>query len=143
MRVLLAIALLTGCGAPEGDDRDVRWLDDDVFAADVQTILADGCGNPSCHGRADRPFSVYSPGHWRENVDDTYLPGPISARELEHNYTVSCVLVSEADVPEESLLLRKTLGEAAGVYHGGGAIFEDTTERDYRTLLQWVEGGWE
>jgi hypothetical protein len=130
------------CSAPGGEDIEVRWLDYDLFVADVQPILAEKCGNPSCHGRADRPYSVFSPRAWRLDPERTHLSEPLSSEELVHNYTMSCVFVSEAEAPDASLLLLKPLGSSGDVFHGGGVIFEGESDRDYRIVLEWIEKGW-
>jgi hypothetical protein len=141
--VLLAGALQgSGCALPEADDQHVVWLDFPRYVAEVQPVLAARCGNPSCHGRPDRPFSIYSPLQWRADPARTYLREPLSEAELVANHAVACVLVTGAAAPEEALLLRKALGDAAGTYHGGGAAFDGPTDRDYRTVLGWIEAGW-
>ncbi len=126
----------------DNSESTVRWLKYSSFKGDVQQVLSDKCGNPSCHGRADRPFSIYAPLNWRLDPERTFLTEPLSDEELRHNYTSSCVFVTEAEEPEDALLLRKPLGETADLYHGGGAIFEGTTDRDYRILLFWIQEGW-
>ncbi len=139
--LLVVVTALSACGSPNGGEVAVRWLDYDRFVTEIQPLLAEGCGNPSCHGRAERAFSIYSQRNWRQDPDLLYRPDPLDASELLHNYEASCVLISEADVPEETLLLRKSLGQAAGTYHGGGSIFEEN-DRSYRLLLDWVSEGW-
>lgn len=142
IRAMAAAALLAACSVPVEDATAVRWLDADAFEADVQPILAARCGNPSCHGRPDRPFAVYSPLQWRADAARTHLPEPLTDDELAHNYTAACVFVTEAGWPDDALLLRKPLAEAAGTYHGGGPVFDGTSDDDYRTVRAWVEGGW-
>ena len=142
MRSWLAVLLLCGCVSPTDDVQRVRSFDYDSFVTDVQPILADLCGNPTCHGRIERPLSIYSALSWRADPEHTFLREELDEEELQHNFTVSSVLASETDAPEESLLLRKTLGEVAGTYHGGGVIIETTTHPDYRTMLRWVQTGW-
>lgn len=142
IRAIAAAALLAACSVPVEDATAVRWLDVDAFEADVQPILAARCGNPSCHGRPDRPFAVYSALQWRADPARTHLPEPLTGDELAHNYTAACVFVSEAEHPDDALLLRKPLADAAGTYHGGGAVFDGTADDDYRTVRAWVHGGW-
>jgi len=140
--LLVLAALAVACSVPASDDVEVRWLGYDDFVESVQPVLARACGNPSCHGRPERALSIYSTERWRADRDRLFLVEPLTATELEHNYTASCVLVTEAGLPAEALLLRKPLGSRAGVYHGGGDVFDGVTDRDYRKLLQWVEKGW-
>jgi hypothetical protein len=141
--VLFAFLLGAGCALPEGDAQHVRWLDFESYVAEVQPVFAQRCGNPSCHGRAERAFSIYSPLQWRADPARTHLREPLTEAELVANYTVTCVLVTEAATPEDSVVLRKALGDAAGTYHGGGAIFEGSTDREYRAVLRWMERGWD
>ncbi len=137
---LVAVAL-TGCLGPEPGASQIRAFDRDVFAASVQPILAERCANPSCHGRPDRPMSLYSPLRWRMDPDRTFLAEPLSAAELDHNFTMASVFAIGVD-PEHTLILEKPLAEAVGMYHGGGAVFEGTLDRGYRTIRAWLEGGW-
>ncbi len=146
MRAIAACALLAlavACGAPEDDPHAVRWLDPGRFAAEVQPVLAERCGNPSCHGRVERPFVVYSPRGLRADPERTWIDEPLTAEELEDNYTSACVFASEAARPADTLLLRKPLAQHAGTHHEGGAVFAGTADRQWRTLLGWVEAGWE
>lgn len=145
MRLLLvfaALGLMTGCAGPASGDIDVRWLGYEEYVANVQPILAEACGNPSCHGRADRPFAIYSAKRWRADADRLFLDEPLTDDELEHNYSASCVFSTEAETPQDAMLLRKPLGSHAGAYHGGGDVFRGVTDRDYRKILQWIEQGW-
>jgi len=142
MRWIALACLLGACAAPDPQEVPVRWLSLERFRVDVQPILAESCGNPSCHGRSDRPLSLYSVRGWRLDPAHTYLPEPLTEEEQVHNYTMSCVFVSEAASPEESLLLLKPLGASADRYHGGGVVFDGDSDRDYRTVLDWIEEGW-
>ena len=140
--VALALAMCAGCAPAPADDTDVRWLGFDRFVVEVQPILAEACGNPTCHGRPERPLAIFSPGRWRADPDRLYLDEPLTADELEHNYTLSCVFSTEAELPRDAMLVRKPLAGAAGVYHGGGAVFDDTSDRSYRAIVTWLEAGW-
>ena len=142
MRAYVCIVLLVACGAPDQADELVQQPDFDEFSLLVQPILERQCGNPACHGALERPFSVYSERNWREDSDNLYLPVPLTENELLHNYTAACVMLSDARSPQEVLLLRKPLGDAADTYHGGGEIFVGKSDRSYRVLLDWIAGGW-
>jgi hypothetical protein len=139
---LLLLVLLGGCPGPDGGEHPVRWLDPDGFTADVQPVLTARCGNPSCHGRLDRPYQVYAERGLRADPSDTWLDEPLTAAEVELNYTAACVFASEGAAPAEVLLLRKPLAEHAGTEHGGGAVFAGSDDRQWRTLHAWVEEGW-
>lgn len=143
MRWLLPLILAAACGPVDESETPVRWLDHAEFAEAVQPVLAARCGNPSCHGRTARPFAIYSQRNWRLDPARTHLDEPLTETELRHNYDTSCVFASEAASPAEALLVLKPLAETAGVAHGGGVIFDGTSDRDYLTLLRWIEGGWE
>jgi len=144
MRTVVALVtfLVAGCSGVDNGETQVRWLDSQTFVSEVQPVLAERCGNPSCHGRQDRPFAIYSQRNWRMDPARTFLAEPLSDEELAHNYNTSCVFVSEADMPAETLLLLKPLADWAGTSHGGGVIFDGTTDPDYELLLRWIQQGW-
>ncbi len=136
-------ALLLGCGGGADTERtEVRWLDRQTFEQQVQSTLGEHCGNPSCHGRPDRPLSIYSPLRWRADPSRTFIDEPLTIEEQDHNYVVSCVMATEGTTARETLLATKPLADLVGVFHGGGPVFSSRTDRDYRTLVSWVEVGW-
>jgi hypothetical protein len=134
----LLLLLLGGCGGVSQGVERVEMRDLEAFVRDVEPVLEARCANPSCHGRPERPLSLYAPSARRKNPDGTYLAGPLSGDELWHNYAVSCAL--SAGTPEEALLARKPLGASGGLYHGGGAVFEGPTDRGYRAIIRWLGG---
>lgn len=143
IRAVLVIVLgLVACAEPEPAPEPVIWLDATVFEREILPILGERCGNPSCHGRSDRPLAIYSPGRWRADPARVFLPEPLTAEELEHDYAVACVFAAHGGSVEDAPLLLEPLGAGAGVYHGGGAVFAGTTDRDYRALAAWIEAGW-
>lgn len=136
------VVFALGCSAPDQDHVAVRWHDEAQFSLQVQPILAGRCGNPSCHGRPERPLSIFSPRRYRLDPGRTHLDEALTQAELEHNYRLSCVLSTEGEQPADTWLLRKPLGSSAAVYHAGGDVFESSADLEYRTLLAWVETGW-
>ena len=142
-RYAFVLALLALPACPTEGVEDFRFFDRDRYENEVQPILAASCANPSCHGRPDRPFSLFGTRAWRENPDDVFLPTQLTDAEIEHNYTQSCAFAATGDSPESAQLLLKPLEQYAGTYHGGGVIFEGTAEEDYRVILDWVEEGWD
>lgn len=129
-----------GCSGPDAGSRPVRLGDRATFDADVQPVLAARCANPTCHGRPERALSLFAPHRYRADPARTYLDEPLTEAELAHNHLSASALATEQDRAEDSLLARKPRAEDAGTYHGGGRIFVDATERDYRTLVAWIAG---
>jgi hypothetical protein len=141
----LAAAALSACDCssdPENDQIRILELDYSRFKLEVMPVFASACSNPSCHAREERPLSLYAPLAWRLDTTRTFRLEPLSEPELEHNYVVSCALATEAEHPSATLLLRKPLAEHASTYHGGGAIFEGTSDERWRVLEAWVADGW-
>lgn len=139
MRALLVAAVVAGCAGPEVGDEPVVWLDYDQFVASVQPVLGDRCGNPSCHGRADRPLAIYSPGRYRADADRTHLPEPLTGDELAANFQKACLFAASDGAPADAPLVAAPLADR--VAHGGGAIFAGPTDAGYRALLAWVHRG--
>ncbi|MCP4446871.1 MAG: hypothetical protein GY811_16205 [Myxococcales bacterium] len=142
MRIVAILLMsLFACTGPESGDVPVQLYDFEVFESTVQPIIADKCGNPSCHGRPERAFSIFSERNWRLDDDQLYLPEPLSEEELENNFISTCMQIHDGNDFSDSLLLLKPLGDVAGTYHGGGTIFEDETDRSYRAIMGWLESG--
>jgi len=97
-------------------------LDFAVFVAAIEPILQRrGCSNAACHGGQGSGELLLSGGS-NPNADFTAVRGHVTPWE-----------------PQISPLLRKPLAEAfGGAVHGGGTVFPDTSDADYRTLLEWV-----
>lgn len=132
---------LAACSAPSQGEASVVWLDRATFAAKVQPVLAARCGSPECHGRPERALSIYSPLRWRADPARLELDEPLSTAELDHDYVASCISASAGDPWDAPALTRKALGDKAGVYHGGGAIFDGTADPDYQALAAWIAAG--
>ncbi len=137
----IAGAAIAGCGAPDPGSSPVPLLDQAVFGAEVQPVLAERCANPTCHGRPERPLSIYAPRRWRADPRRVHLDEPLTADELRHNYVASCALAAEAERPEDALLVRKPLGAEGGLYHGGGPVFDGVADDGYRVVLAWIAAG--
>ncbi|MBK9265252.1 MAG: hypothetical protein IPM54_36400 [Polyangiaceae bacterium] len=137
--VIAAAALGCGCGTPDDGTVPLRWLDRDRFVSDVQPILAERCANPSCHGRPERPLSIYAPLRFRGDVSRRFLDEPLWPAEIDHNYQACVLFSTEADRPIDALLIAKPL--ATRRYHGGGAVFDSEDDHDYRRILEWITDG--
>lgn len=107
---------------PPGGGRRVD-LDYAVFVRDVEPILsARGCSNAACHGGQGSGMLLLSNG---SNPEADFVS------IANHTYPWA---------PSQSPLVRKPLAVGAGGdVHGGGDIFADSLDADYRTLLQWIE----
>jgi hypothetical protein len=135
-----ALSLLAACSAPALERVRLPDLDRAVFEREVQPILASQCANPTCHGRPERPLSLFAPGRFRRVPEELHLPGPLTPEELDHNYRASVALAADPAPGDDALLARKPLA-GGGLYHGGGAVFDGPTDRSYRTLRAWMETG--
>lgn len=137
--VIAAAFLAFGCSAPENGTIPLQWLDRGVFVDTVQPILAERCANPSCHGRPERPLSIFAPLRFRSDDSRRYLDEPLARNEIDHNYMACVVFSTEAAQASEALLIAKPLAEIR--YHGGGAIFDSTDDPDYQRMLEWIADG--
>jgi hypothetical protein len=110
----------------------------DRFSASIEPALELRCAQGGCHGRADRPFTLYAPGAYRMDPSRTNLAEPLTDAEVATNALRVAALASSGD-PEGSIVLRKPLAIAAGgLHHGGGDVFLDRTDRDYLALREWL-----
>jgi hypothetical protein len=135
--ILALLLLLAGCAVDPGA-APLPAGDPDVFLAEVQPILAAGCGNPACHGDPARPFPLFALGLHRLDPADLYLDVPLSDEELDRNQRAAEAMLAGFDAAADSPLLSKPLApEAGGSEHRGGVQFVDPTEADYLTLERW------
>lgn len=108
---------------PPGGGRRVE-LDYAVFVSAIEPILASrGCSNVACHGGQGSGMLLLSDGS-NPQADFTSIT----------NHTLPWA------ARQSPLLLKPLAMAAGGVVHGGGDVFADTTEADYRTILLWIEG---
>ena len=131
MRWTALATLIAGCVGPEPGATAVPEPDRVVFASTVLPILAEHCANPSCHGRPERPLSLFAPRRYRADVARTWLDEPLTPVELEHR-AVSA-LIDPLD-PDGSLLLRKALSTS---FHLGGAALE-RDDAPHRLIRAWI-----
>lgn len=136
---MLVAAVLAGCiGTPEGST-SVPVLDYDAYVSDVQPIFVERCGNPTCHGRPERPFAVYAPERYRADPARTFLDEPLSGDELLANYESACAFSVHISDPTTCLLLSKPLAiDAGGAGHLGGDVWLDREDPEYRTVEAWL-----
>lgn len=131
--------LCAGCfGTPEGSTR-VPVLDYEQFVSDVQPVFVVRCANPACHGRPERPFSIYGPEHYRADPLRTFLDEPLTDAEVLSNYESACAFSIGVRDPADCLLLRKPLALAAGgMGHLGGEVWDDRDDPEARVVEAWL-----
>lgn len=105
------------------------------FEQTAQPVLVERCANPSCHGNAGRPLSLYGVRRHRKDARDNFAETPLTSEETAHNHAQASAFLLGVDRASDSLLLKKPLGDA----HAGGAVFEDETEEAYVRLRAWCE----
>ncbi len=137
---MILLLLLLGCVTDPGAEATLPEGDADVFAAEVQPILAARCANPACHGAAERPLEVYAPGLHRLDPADLYLEVPLDSDELDLNrLAAEASLFGYAAAAESPLLTKPLATTAGGSEHSGGVQWADPTEAEYLTLLEWAD----
>ncbi len=95
----------------------------DRFVNSVQPVLLKRCAGSSCHG---------------SQTADLFLTCGKDDRQQRWNYWVATRYLSEQAVVSE--LIRRPLAlRGGGVYHEGGDIFPDTSDRDYKAILAWAQ----
>ncbi len=136
----LFTAVLTGCVVDVGPPVPLPQGDVDAFRATVQPILALRCGDPTCHGRTDRPLEIYSAGRHRSDPSRVFLEEEVSAEEVAANARNVAAFALDAASPDQCAVLTKPLARAAGgQWHGGGEIFPSRDDREYRAVLAWLD----
>lgn len=141
MRRMWLLVLLGACIDGPGRqnwDVDASFRD---FVAVAEPVLAQGCGNPSCHGTAERPLEIYSVHQHRLDDRDVYLDAPLTQEEQWLNFVRSCGFAFDLDNPADCSLLRKPLDpEVGGSAHEGGIQYGDIENPAYQALLAWIDG---
>jgi hypothetical protein len=97
-------------------------LDYPSFVSRVEPIFQTrGCSTQACHGGQGSGQMLLSGG-----------------QSTLADFTAVSPLTRPLDAPP---LARKPLAVVAGgMVHGGGDIFADSTDADYRTLVRWIAG---
>jgi hypothetical protein len=99
-------------------------LDRSYFATYVEPVLqARGCSNLACHGGQGAGMLMLSGG-----------------RDVDADFTNTSPHTRPWDPPSSPLLLEPLAETAGGTVHGGGAIFADRSDADYRAMLGWIAG---
>lgn len=118
-------------------------LDEKVFRCNVEPILARQCSYNGCHGNADNPFRVYSPGKLRatppKNIDEQIAP--LTEAEHHANFESAAGFNFNVTAVDNNFLLRKPLPATDGGFeHLGGAIYTGTSDAQYSAIRNWLLG---
>lgn len=138
--VALALAVVPACVSGPGEvaaPLEASW---ESWVTEVQPLLAERCGNPSCHGDVSRPLEVFGVHRHRLDPSDTYVDAPLTDEELAVGYDKARALIVPGEAADESLLLRKPVPTSAGgAPHQGGVQFQDPADDpDYEVLWAWI-----
>lgn len=137
-KAALSFFALVGCTGPSPQPRIVDVGPLEAFASGVEPMLEERCAQGGCHGRPDRPFTLYAPGAYRRDPAQTSLALPLDADEVATNALRVAALADASDA-DASIALRKPLAvDAGGAHHGGGDVFVDRTDAGYRVLRDWL-----
>lgn len=136
----LALALTQGTDNVKTDLRAEALLDFNFFAARIMPLLttkgADGNACLNCH-TTHAIFQLVGPDN----------SGRFTDAILRENYR-SALRVVDLSNPENSLILRKPIGDASqeGLVdskktpHGGGPRWQGAGDTAYETVLEWING---
>lgn len=139
--ILILTLYLVGCGITRGEPppEGPSPLDAAAFEAHVWPLFEAQCAQPSCHGSAERSFTLYGPRALR--LGGLGPLAPISAEELSADHQAAYRLLEGLDDPLRSILLLKPLRpEAGGLVHEGGSQFYDRSDPGFLTLACWISG---
>jgi hypothetical protein len=140
---VLALAVVVAACVSQPAREPLPAGDPEAFAAAVQPVLDARCSDPSCHGRPERPLSIYSPLRYRMDPARRFLSEPLTAAELLANQrSVEAFALASREAGQAAsacLVACKPLAAAAGgCGHDGGAIFASRDDREYRALEGWL-----
>jgi hypothetical protein len=144
--VLFALAAgVTACTDVEnaGTSDPASTLSEPVFRCNVEPVLVRECSYNGCHGQADHPLRVYSPGKLRAkapaNIDDAVAP--LTDAEHHANFLSAAGFTFGGVSPDDNFLVRKPLPSSDGGYeHVGGAIFSGVQDARYVAIHDWLAG---
>ena len=140
MRRLVALILFaTACG-PTSGTLPLPLGDLVYFEARVEPELEERCGSSGCHGRPDRPFSIFTPGQHRADPERRWLDEPLTTAEVRENARRTAAF-GLGDDPEQTLIVQKPLTvDDGGLWHGGGDVFFTRDDEGCIALVAWLRG---
>ena len=145
MRALAVLLIAAPAGCLQPTTLDIPNADPVAFRDKVYPILLADCGFNTCHGTADRFFSVFGPG--RARLDPATAPyDPATPYELAHSYTRAESMLFGPNGPRSSLLVRKPIPLAdGGAGHKGddpwgNSVYAGVDDPHFVTLYLWATG---
>jgi hypothetical protein len=145
-RVALSAMLTSAaCSAVENEPVGApsAALDEKVFRCNVEPVLIRQCSYSACHGIAEAPLRVYSPGKLRAtpSPDLDAAIAPLTDAEHHANFQSAAGFAFGVATIDDNFLLRKPLPSADGGYeHKGGAIWASTQDPQYVAIRAWLGG---
>ena len=144
-RVALVLLLLAACTDVENASAPdpAKGLDETVFKCNVEPVLVRDCSYNACHGQAQHPFRVYSPGKLRATTPQSLDEAIVALTDAEHhaNFLSAAGFAFGGVLPEDNFLVRKPLPTSDGGFaHFGGAIYSGTHDPAYLAIRDWLAG---
>lgn len=143
--LLASLLAIAACRSGLEDQAALPALDEPYFRCRVQPVLTKSCGAFACHGDGARFFRLFGRDRLRFGGTEEQRNAFMRDEERAANFNSARAMVN-ADNPEESLLLKKPLEQAAGGYYHGAVklgtanVFPNKDDPDYKTLAAWVGG---
>lgn len=106
------------------------------FEVEVGPLLASKCGDSACHGRPQRPFTLFATGARRQDPIETHLKTALKPTEVNANYAATLGFIDSLQ-PRHTTLLKKSVGLLG---HGGGPTFEAFSDPAPRAIAAWLTG---
>ncbi|MBI2893432.1 MAG: hypothetical protein HYY06_07755 [Deltaproteobacteria bacterium] len=142
---VLGVAIAMGCA---GNGRAPGEVDGnaELFAAEVQPVLARRCAYLGCHGREGMPLTIYAVDFLRlrdpqGQIDFSRPPLDelaLSPAELEHNRMALASRAGPED-PNGTLVLRRMLPlDEGGIPHAGVVVFDRGDDPELMTLSRFM-----
>jgi len=137
---LCAALALGACGDTVEPVVEQPELDIDTYRQTVDSVLGEGCGNPSgCHGSERRPLALYVRRANRADPADVFLDPPLTNAELLANFERASSFAIDRGAGIE-LLVKPLAPSAGGIRHLGGDQYASPDDRDYRVIEAWIAG---
>jgi hypothetical protein len=143
----LAVGLLAiACQSGLDDPKSMPQLDGPYFDCKVQPILTKSCSTFACHGDARRFYRVFARNRLRAQGAEKDRNSALTGLERASNLDAARAFV-DPEAVDQSLLLTKPLdASAGGAFHrgaelfGGGNVFANRDDPDFKTLAAWARG---